>query len=303
MGKRKGASTSRERTSSRRESEAKTSEEGVEDERDQLRREISSFEGKRAEVSEKERELETIQRKDKKRKRQEQLTSLRLEVEQAQQNMPAKRKRLKDVCATRKVENTQRLDKLPPEVWEKIFGNLDENDLFPLALSCRYFRQKQEEMGNRLCWRQKKKGSGGKPFFPLETNLRQKLEEGTPASAEYLQFCIEEKSLFLRGKKKGRKKVKDWMSSSGAWLRFMATWLCCRSSSNLTKGNTPLTTSMATASLSTSSLVMQVSFLSHNLFLFFILLTSFSLSLLHSAWRPTGGLEVAESHVRKAAHG
>merc|ERR1719305_2088013 len=133
MGKRKGASTSRERTSSRRESEAKTSEEGVE----------------------KERRLETIQCKDKKRKRQEQLTSLRLEVEQAQQNMPAKRKRLKDVCAASKVENAQRLDKLPPEVWEKIFGNLDKNDVFPLALSCRYFHQKQEELGNRL-WKWQK---------------------------------------------------------------------------------------------------------------------------------------------------
>ena len=42
---------------------ASTSREGgVEDERDQLRREISSFEWKRAELSEKECRLETIQR-------------------------------------------------------------------------------------------------------------------------------------------------------------------------------------------------------------------------------------------------
>ena len=46
----------------------------------------------------------------------------------------------------REVESTQRLDKLPKEVWEKILDELDENDLFPLALSCRYFRQKQKEL-------------------------------------------------------------------------------------------------------------------------------------------------------------
>merc|ERR1711934_925687 len=47
----------------------------------------------------------------------------------------------------REVENGQRLlEKLRPEVWEKILDHLGENDLFPLALSCRYFRQKQKEL-------------------------------------------------------------------------------------------------------------------------------------------------------------
>ena len=36
----------------------------------------------------------------------------------------------------REVENAQRLDSLPLEVWDKIFDEIDENDLFPLALSC-----------------------------------------------------------------------------------------------------------------------------------------------------------------------
>ena len=45
----------------------------------------------------------------------------------------------------KEVESAQRLlEKLPKEVWEKILDELDENDLFPLALSCRYFRQKQK---------------------------------------------------------------------------------------------------------------------------------------------------------------
>ena len=62
-----------------------------------------------------------------------------------QENLLSKRKRLKDVCDAREAENAQRLE-LPLEVWEKI---VEENDLFPLALSCRYFRQKQKELVER----------------------------------------------------------------------------------------------------------------------------------------------------------
>ena len=43
-------------------------------------------------------------------------------------------------------ENVARLGKLPPEVWDKVFDKLDRNDLFPLASSCKYFRQKQKEL-------------------------------------------------------------------------------------------------------------------------------------------------------------
>ena len=35
------------------------------------------------------------------------------------------------------------LDKLPQEIWEKILDDVDENDLFPLALSCKCFNQMQ----------------------------------------------------------------------------------------------------------------------------------------------------------------
>ena len=86
-------------------------------------------------------------------------------------------------------ENAQRLDKLPPEVWEKILDELDENDLFPLALSCRYFRQKQKELVART--RQSGPGSGG-TRLALKTNLKRKLKEGQPASADYLRFCSKE---------------------------------------------------------------------------------------------------------------
>ena len=84
------------------------------------------------------------------------------------------------------VENSKRLDKLPQEVMDKILGHLDENDLFPLALSCRYFRQKQKELVART-------RESGKPRLALKTNLKRKLKERHPASADYLRFCSKEK--------------------------------------------------------------------------------------------------------------
>ena len=37
-------------------------------------------------------------------------------------------------------ENAAVLDKLPREVWERILDSLGQDDLFPFALTCRYFR-------------------------------------------------------------------------------------------------------------------------------------------------------------------
>ena len=87
-------------------------------------------------------------------------------------------------------ESIQRLDKLPQEIWEKILDHLDENDLFPLALSCRFFRQKQKE----LVARTRHDGPGSdERRRTLKTNLWRKLDECQPASADYLRFCSEEK--------------------------------------------------------------------------------------------------------------
>ena len=107
-------------------------------------------------------------------------------------------KAAKDRSTAKEVESTKWLDKLPKEVWEKIFDNLDENDLFPLALSCRYFRQKQKELVART--RQSGRESR-KPRLTLRTNLQRKLEEGQPASADYLQFCSKvdgQKAFYIR---------------------------------------------------------------------------------------------------------
>ena len=93
------------------------------------------------------------------------------------------------------VESTQRfLEKLPPEVWRKILAELDWNDLFPLALSCKFFRQKQLQKAQAARTRRDGPESDDTRSY-LETNLRQKLDEGQPASVEYLRFLRKEEEL------------------------------------------------------------------------------------------------------------
>ena len=109
-----------------------------------------------------------------------------------QQNWLPKRNILMGVCNAREDENTQRLDKLPHEVWDKILDHLGENDLFPLALSCRYFCQKQKELVERA----RQSGSGSeKRGLTLKTTFHHLPEKafGQPVSAEYLLFCSKEK--------------------------------------------------------------------------------------------------------------
>ena len=91
----------------------------------------------------------------------------------------------------REVENAQRLDKLPQEMWDKILDELESDDLFPLALSCRYFRQKQKELVERT---RESEPESGKPRHALKTSLQRKLEKGQPTSADYLRFCRKEKA-------------------------------------------------------------------------------------------------------------
>jgi len=89
----------------------------------------------------------------------------------------------------REVEDAQRLDKLPQEMWDKILDDLESEDLFPLALSCRYFRQKQKELVERA---RESKPVSGKPPLTLRTVLRWRVRKGQPASAGYLRFCRKE---------------------------------------------------------------------------------------------------------------
>ena len=139
-------------------------------------------------LQEQERELQVQRRRVEELKRSvgEQLQPVRLEVEQVQRSLLQKESRLKDMCSTREAANTQRLlGTLPQELWEKITNNLEENDLFPLALSCRYFRQKQKELVARM-------GQNGKHRCALRTNIRRQYIQRQPASADYLRFCYKE---------------------------------------------------------------------------------------------------------------
>ena len=126
---------------------------------------------------------------------------------------PRTRKKVaKEGREVREVENAQRQEKLPQEVWEKILAELDENDLFPLALTSRYFRQKQKE----LVARTRQSGpESGKPRRALKTTFTQwwwNISENNfhplqdqPASAEYLVFCSKEKASEDDGQKKAKR--------------------------------------------------------------------------------------------------
>ena len=131
--------------------------------------------------------------KELKRKLEEQLRPLCHKEEQVQRKLLPKSNRLKELCSPREAENTQRLlGMLPPEVWEKILLDHLENDLFPLALSCRYFRQVQKELVARA---RQSRSESGEPRLALKTNLKRKLDdEDQPASADYLRFCSKEKA-------------------------------------------------------------------------------------------------------------
>ena len=220
MAKRKGPSTSRPRArnkAAKEGTEARTSEGGgVVDECDQLRSEVRALGGERAKLSGKELELEEEKRRLEEQKRTleeqerelqvqrrrveelqryagEQLQPVRLEVQQVQRSLLQKESRLKDMCSTREAENAKLLDKLPLDVWEKI---VDENDLFPLALSCRYFRQKQKELVARTGRGRQSGRKSGLARLALKTTLRRddwERRECRPASADYLRFCSEEK--------------------------------------------------------------------------------------------------------------
>ena len=179
MAKRKGSSASRPRARSEVAKGGSEAKGAFEDECDKLEREINALEGEHAEVEEKRNELEEL------------LRPLIRKEEQLRQSLLTKKRRIGEV------KNARRLDKLPEEVWDKILDNLDENDLFPLALSCRYFRQKQKEQVART--RQQEPVSGKSPLA-LKTTFRRNLFPAKlvwpgpgPASADYLRFCSKEK--------------------------------------------------------------------------------------------------------------
>jgi len=55
------------------------------------------------------------------------------------------------LCADLQAKNEKLLRRLPPELWQKIVDdNLHPNDLLALAMTCRFFREKQKDLGWKL---------------------------------------------------------------------------------------------------------------------------------------------------------
>ena len=61
------------------------------------------------------------------------------------------KKELLTLCAKLEAKNEKLLGRLPPELWEKIVDeNLHQNDLLALAMTCRFFREKQKDLGKKV---------------------------------------------------------------------------------------------------------------------------------------------------------
>ena len=172
----------------------------------------------------------------------------------------------------REAENARRLDKLPPEMWEKILEELEDDDLFPLALSCRYFRHKQKELLARP--RQRKLQWFESPRRALATDISLWPQKGRRASAEYLRFIRKEKV----PRDVGRQKAK--------YVRRLAAY----------HGHLPLLQELLADLKTLNGGIAQSAGESpspQSLLLLCIRLLTFSLSLPHSARWPAGDLAVA----------
>ncbi|WZN58624.1 putative ankyrin repeat protein [Chloropicon roscoffensis] len=55
------------------------------------------------------------------------------------------------LCTRLEAKNEKLLRRLPPELWQKIVDEyLDQNDLFPLAMTCRLFRDTTKDLGKEM---------------------------------------------------------------------------------------------------------------------------------------------------------
>ena len=55
------------------------------------------------------------------------------------------------LCSKLEAKNAKLLRRLPPELWQKIVDeNVHQNDLLALAMTCRFFREKQKDLGKKV---------------------------------------------------------------------------------------------------------------------------------------------------------
>ena len=61
------------------------------------------------------------------------------------------RRELSTLCADFEAKNEKLLGRLLPELWLKIVDeNVQQNDLLALAMTCRFFREKQKDLGKKV---------------------------------------------------------------------------------------------------------------------------------------------------------
>ena len=100
---------------------------------------------KRAKVDEKEDPLV--------RRREEVVRLLERASAKGMEGDPRAMEELLTLCARLEAKNEKDFGgrRLPPEMWQKIVDeNLDQNDLFALAMTCRFFREKQKGLGWKM---------------------------------------------------------------------------------------------------------------------------------------------------------
>ncbi|WZN65930.1 putative ankyrin repeat protein [Chloropicon roscoffensis] len=83
-------------------------------------------------------------------RRREELVRLLGRARKGKDSARAK-KELVTSCADLEAKNRKLLEKLPPELWQKIVDQyLHQNDLLALAMTCRFFREKQKDLGKKM---------------------------------------------------------------------------------------------------------------------------------------------------------
>ena len=114
--------------------------------RDEMARGEGEPSTKRAKVNETEEEEE----EDPLVRRKEEVVRLLGRARKGKSNARAK-KELVTLCARLEAKNEKLLRRLPPELWQKIIDeNLHQNDLLALAMTCRFFREKQKDLGKKV---------------------------------------------------------------------------------------------------------------------------------------------------------
>ncbi|WZN65593.1 hypothetical protein HKI87_12g71530 [Chloropicon roscoffensis] len=104
----------------------------------------STSSAKRAKVDEAKEEEDPLVR------RKEEVVRLLGRARKGKGNARAK-KELLTLCADFEAKNEKLLGRLPAELWQKILDeNVQQNDLVALAMTCRFFREKQKDLGKKI---------------------------------------------------------------------------------------------------------------------------------------------------------